>query len=107
MGSRGGYLHHVDPARNMARFYVLQVQASLFGEWVLIREWGRIGSAGTVKATPYLTQTEAEDALTRLQRQKLRRGYTPLCEVRAECFFSLPTPPKPESIPLTLTRPTS
>lgn len=70
-------LRHVDPTRNMARFYSMQVQPSLFGEWELVREWGRIGQAGTVKATAYPTQTEAEEALARLERQKVRRGYLP------------------------------
>lgn len=73
------HLHHIDPARSMARFYALQVQPSLFGEWVLVREWGRIGQVGTVKATPYPTQSEAEEALARLQRQKVSRGYLVDC----------------------------
>ena len=34
-----------DPARNMARFYTMALQPTLFGEWALLREWGRIGSA--------------------------------------------------------------
>lgn len=74
MGSRVD-LHRVDPSRNMARFYAAQVQPTLFGEWALVREWGRIGQAGTVKATPYPTLAEAEEALTRLRCQKVRRGY--------------------------------
>lgn len=61
----------------MARFYSMQVQPSLFGGWELIREWGRIGQAGTVMATAYPTQTEAEEALARLEHQKARRGYLP------------------------------
>ena len=40
------YLTKRDPQRNMARFYALDVQATLFGEWDVIREWGRINSAG-------------------------------------------------------------
>jgi predicted DNA-binding WGR domain protein len=37
-------LHRIDPAKNMRRFYRLDVQRDLFGQWCLIREWGRIGS---------------------------------------------------------------
>jgi predicted DNA-binding WGR domain protein len=40
------YLTKTDPARNMARFYVLDIQPTLFGEWALLKEWGRIGRAG-------------------------------------------------------------
>jgi len=40
------HLRRIDPNRNMARFYTMSVQPTLFGEWALLREWGRIGSAG-------------------------------------------------------------
>ncbi len=30
----------------MARFYVLAIEPTLFGETALVREWGRIGSWG-------------------------------------------------------------
>jgi hypothetical protein len=36
------YLTKTDPSRNMARFYVLDVQPTLFGEWALLKVWGRI-----------------------------------------------------------------
>ncbi|MCP4781752.1 MAG: WGR domain-containing protein [Hyphomicrobium sp.] len=34
----------------MARFYAMSVQPNLFGQWSLLREWGRIGSAGPTSA---------------------------------------------------------
>ena len=69
------YLRRMDPARNMARFYRLDVQADLFGGWSFVREWGRIGRPGRVRATPYPTLAEACSAFTRQQRTKERRGY--------------------------------
>ena len=39
-------LDRFDPACNMARYYVLSIEPSLFGDTPLIREWGRIGSPG-------------------------------------------------------------
>ena len=30
----------------MARFYAMCLQPTLFGDWALLREWGRIGSTG-------------------------------------------------------------
>jgi predicted DNA-binding WGR domain protein len=38
-----------DPDANMARFYVLPIEVSLFGDAALNREWGRIGTAGQRK----------------------------------------------------------
>jgi hypothetical protein len=40
------HLRRIDPDRNMARFYSMSVQPNLFGEWLLFRVWGRIGSPG-------------------------------------------------------------
>ena len=34
------YLLRVDPSRNIRRFYKLFLAPSLFGDWVLVREWG-------------------------------------------------------------------
>lgn len=75
MGTPSVHLRHVDPAKNMARFYVLALQPTLFGEVALVREWGRIGSPGRVQVTAYATTEEAEAALRRVERQKERRGY--------------------------------
>src|SRR2546430_13587584 len=33
-------LERRDPARNMARFYVLTIEPTLFGDTALVREWG-------------------------------------------------------------------
>ena len=46
-------LHRVDPDRNMSRYYRLDVQPDLFGQWDLIREWGRIGQPGRMMVEPY------------------------------------------------------
>jgi hypothetical protein len=35
-----------DPARNMARYYTLAVEITLFGDWSCRREFGRIGRRG-------------------------------------------------------------
>lgn len=70
------YLTRTDPARNMARFYVVTVQPTLFGEWAVIREWGRIGQSGQVKATACASYRDAEALGSRLRQQKTRRGYT-------------------------------
>jgi predicted DNA-binding WGR domain protein len=69
------YLTRIDPGQNMARFYSMSLQPNLFGEWSLVREWGRIGRGGQVKATPYPARAEAEGALEKLRTAKVRKGY--------------------------------
>jgi hypothetical protein len=46
-------LHRSDPAKNLRRFYRLDVQPDLFGQWCFIREWGRIDSSGQTRSVPY------------------------------------------------------
>jgi hypothetical protein len=48
-------LHRTDAARNMHRYYRLDVQPDLFGEWCFVREWGRIGRprADAQRPLPY------------------------------------------------------
>lgn len=68
-------LARTDKEKNMARFYRLDVQPSLFGEWSLVREWGRIGRAGTVRVEAYPTRGKADLALISKWAEKRRRGY--------------------------------
>jgi predicted DNA-binding WGR domain protein len=65
-----------DPARNMQRFYSLDVQPDLFGAFTLIREWGRIGRGGRVKLEGFASAVEAQAALERQRYVKERRGYS-------------------------------
>jgi predicted DNA-binding WGR domain protein len=39
-------LERVDPDRDVARYYVLSIEPTLFEKHTLIRRWGRIGSPG-------------------------------------------------------------
>ncbi len=71
------FLFRIDPEINMSRFYKLDVQPTLFGEWAVICEWGRIGQGGTVRSTPYSTASEADAARDRQRRLRERRGYHP------------------------------
>lgn len=73
--TRPAYLHRVDAARNMARFYSLSIQPTLFGGASLIRNWGRIGTNGQVKVETFDEPQEVNGAFVRLERAKRRRGY--------------------------------
>jgi predicted DNA-binding WGR domain protein len=68
-------LHRIDPARNMRRFYRLEVAPDLFGRWCLVAEWGRIGRAGRLRMMAYESAADAQEALAKQRRIKERRGY--------------------------------
>ena len=59
----------------MARYYSVTVQPTLFGEWSLQREWGRIGCAGRLVSTGFGSETDAVLAMARVLEVKQRRGY--------------------------------
>jgi predicted DNA-binding WGR domain protein len=69
-------LRRTDPARNMARFYALSLETSLFGEVVLIRRWGRIGAFGRVRSEWFDSQAAAAERLAVIAALKARRGYS-------------------------------
>jgi predicted DNA-binding WGR domain protein len=68
-------LRRIEPAKNMARFYALEVERDLFGRVVLVRRWGRIGTAGKTRLDEHTGEGEAQAALQKLQTAKRRRGY--------------------------------
>ena len=68
-------LTRIDAARNAWRFYEMSVQRDLFGGAVLMRRWGRIGTAGRLRLDLYANEGAAANALDRLLRFKVRRGY--------------------------------
>jgi predicted DNA-binding WGR domain protein len=69
------YLEKIDPAENMRRFYSIRVIPTLFGEWTVVREWGRIGSPGTVREQWFESEDQALAAADRLKVEKQKRGY--------------------------------
>lgn len=68
-------LHRLDPTVNMARFYALSLENSLFGDILLIRRWGRIGTHGRVRFDWFDNPADAADELARIATVKARRGY--------------------------------
>jgi predicted DNA-binding WGR domain protein len=70
------FLTRRDPARNLYRFYVVRLEPALFGDWTLLREWGRSGSPGTVRLTSFERYDEAAKAEHRAIKRRLRHGYT-------------------------------
>jgi len=68
-------LVRIAPSENMARFYGIALQPTLFGEVAVVRCWGRIGTRGRVMASTYPDAEQAVDALEKLEYTKRRRGY--------------------------------
>ena len=66
------YLERVDPARNILRFYAIRIAPTLFGEWAVVREWGRIGSPGRERQSWFGSAGEAVAA--GLQRGGRKNG---------------------------------
>lgn len=63
-------------AENISRFYLIQIVPGLFGQWGVLREWGRIGQPGTVRKDWHDTREEAHRAAEALLKAKQKRGYT-------------------------------
>jgi predicted DNA-binding WGR domain protein len=61
--------------QNVSRFYLIQVVPGLFGQWGVLREWGRIGQRGTVRQDWHGTEAEAIHAAQALLKAKQKRGY--------------------------------
>ena len=68
-------LERCDPARNMARFYVLTIEPTLFGDTALVREWGRLGQRGRRRLDLFAGRVQAVEALEAWLVRKTRRGY--------------------------------
>ena len=64
-----------ESARNRQRFYAIIITPTLFGSWVMVREWGRIGQPGTVREIEFATEGEAWAAGERWRERKEKRGY--------------------------------
>ena len=75
-------LHRIDAACNMARFYAMSIESTLFGGEALVRNWGRIGTQGRYRMDLFEDEAAAETALARLTRIKCGRGYVPVPDTR-------------------------
>jgi len=69
------YLERHDPDKNLHRFYQLFITPGIFGDWSLVKEWGRAGSPGTVRKDWFDTEAEAQVAGQKLCEAKQKKGY--------------------------------
>ena len=69
------YLTRVDAEKNMARYYHSEVLPTLFGDWILHREWGRIGQGGQKRRDWFDSEDQALTAQDKIMAKKRRKGY--------------------------------
>jgi len=72
-------LERIDAIRNVARYYVLSIEPTLFAKHMLIRRWRRIGSAGRERLQFFGGEDAARGqmALETWLARKRKRGYAP------------------------------
>lgn len=71
------YVERMDPAKNMARYYAMSIETTLFGDVCLTRRWGRIGARGQALQHHFNKEEDAVLLFLELLRSKRRRGYGP------------------------------
>lgn len=69
------YVERMDAQKNMARFYALSIEPTLFGTPCLRRRWGRIGSDGQTMVHHFEREEDAVSMFLTLLRVKRSRGY--------------------------------
>jgi predicted DNA-binding WGR domain protein len=77
-------LRRIDPAQDMARFYLVSVGRSLFGDFSVVREWGRIGTIGRVRVDLFENEHRALGAFEAIERNKRKRGYQDLADLMSD-----------------------
>ena len=68
-------LTRIDTSRNARRFYRMEIVPGLFGDWSLVREWGRIGQPGQVRVDWFEDEAAAKDVRFEIHMKKAKRGY--------------------------------
>jgi predicted DNA-binding WGR domain protein len=53
------HLQAVDPTRNIARDYQIEVSLDLFGHWIIALHWGRISTRGQNRLISFDKQCDA------------------------------------------------
>lgn len=60
---------------NMHRYYTMTISPGIFGDWSLVRQWGRVGHPGTVKMDWFPSSDDALTAGTKIEESKRKKGY--------------------------------
>lgn len=71
------HLVRIDQSRNMARFYQLSIEPSLFGDCSVVRNWGRLGTRGQLRVALFHDRKSAPQHFLDITKEKKSRGYVP------------------------------
>lgn len=85
--------HRLDPARNVARFYLITTGPALFDPYAVTRFWGRIGGQQRHLVSPCGSANEALSLASRLARRRLKRGYRLVQGELPQARLTLSDPP--------------
>lgn len=80
------YIERTNPLLNMARYYAMSIEPTLFGDTCLTRHWGRIGRAGQQMSHLFEREEDAVSMFLDLLRQKRARGYRPATPLNRNRF---------------------
>lgn len=69
-------LQRIDVTKNMARYYALSIQPTLFGQTSLVRAWGRIGTQGKEIVHMFEREQDAVALLRKIAEKKQKKGYS-------------------------------
>ncbi|MFT8736214.1 MAG: WGR domain-containing protein [Zymomonas mobilis] len=72
------HLEHIDSAKNMYRYYQLYLSPSLFNDWIIKKDWGRIGQKNKHpfrEGISFPSFKEAQNALQKFIQNKTQHGY--------------------------------
>ena len=65
------YLRATNPSKNIRRWYSLRIGQDLFGDWLLIIQWGRQGFKGQYKQYVFSDEATAQKELQRILKKRL------------------------------------
>ena len=72
------HVQRIDATQNMARFYRLAIEPTLFGDVSVVRNWGRIGTRGQEIVHFFENEKQALTLFLDILRQKRQKGYRPI-----------------------------
>jgi predicted DNA-binding WGR domain protein len=78
-----------EPAKNFRRFYIVRLAPTLFGDWTVLREWGRSGSPGTVRVRSFVQYHDAQSAEQRIIKRRLRAAILSMRPEHAHRYFHI------------------
>jgi predicted DNA-binding WGR domain protein len=68
-------LTRTEPESAVQHFYRMELMPGLFGDWSLVREWGRAGQPGQIRIDWFDEEAQAKDARFAIQMEKAKKGY--------------------------------